>query len=116
MQPKLTVYPDGTKVWWLNGEQHRTDGPAVEYVNGGKEWYLNNQRHRIDGPAMVYTNGDKEWFLNDKWHRTDGPAIEYVDGYRAWYLDGSALFFDKWLEQNNILLDEEKLMLKLQYG
>jgi hypothetical protein len=34
---------DGTKEWWLNGELHRTDGPAVEEANGTKEWWLNGE-------------------------------------------------------------------------
>ena len=38
--------------WYLNGELHRTDGPAVEYANGNKYWYLNGKFHRTDGPAL----------------------------------------------------------------
>ena len=30
----------GTKAWYLNGELHRLDGPAVEFANGDKWWYL----------------------------------------------------------------------------
>jgi len=29
---------DGSKEWFLNGQRHREDGPAVEYANGHKEW------------------------------------------------------------------------------
>jgi uncharacterized Fe-S cluster-containing protein len=36
----------------------------VEHPNGIKIWYLNGQRHRLDGPAIEYKNGDKYWFLN----------------------------------------------------
>ena len=54
---------NGTKHWWLNGNLHRTDGPAVEYANGTKEWYLNDKLHRTDGPAVVRAN-DTEWRLN----------------------------------------------------
>jgi hypothetical protein len=28
----------------LNGQLHRTDGPAIEYADGDKSWYLNGQR------------------------------------------------------------------------
>jgi len=34
----------GLKEWWLNGERHREDGPAVEFDNGREEWYLNGKR------------------------------------------------------------------------
>ena len=61
---KVRVYSDGYKEWYLNGNLHRTDGPAIEYSNGEKYWYLNGKLHREDGPAIEWSNGDKEWFLN----------------------------------------------------
>ena len=37
---------DTTRTRWLvDGELHRLDGPAIEWVDGGKEWWLNGQRH-----------------------------------------------------------------------
>jgi hypothetical protein len=65
-QPSCKTYPGGDKVWTLNGERHRTDGPAVEWANGAKEWYLNGNLHRTDGPAVEWANGHKEWWLDDK--------------------------------------------------
>jgi len=56
----------GTKYWYLNGERHRKDGPAVEQADGTKHWYLNDELHREDGPAVEYTNGTREWWLNGK--------------------------------------------------
>ena len=58
------VYRNGNKYWYLNGERHRLDGPAIEYANGDKWWYLNGKIHRADGPAIEQTNGDKYWYLN----------------------------------------------------
>ena len=29
-------------------------------------YYLNGQLHREDGPAVIYTNGTKEWWINNK--------------------------------------------------
>lgn len=34
----------GTKLWYLNGELHRENGPAIEYRDGAKQWYLNGKR------------------------------------------------------------------------
>ena len=31
----------GYKYWYINGELHREDGPAIEYRGGSKEWWLN---------------------------------------------------------------------------
>jgi hypothetical protein len=59
---------DYQTVWYdkPNGNLHRIDGPALEYVNGSKYWYLNGQLHRTDGPALEYAGGAKAWYLNNK--------------------------------------------------
>ena len=97
----VEVYPAGTKRWYLNGNRHRVDGPAVEYADGDKYWYLNGQRHRVDGPAAEYATGTKYWYLNYQLHRVDGPAIEYADGSKEWYLNDQCLTEDEYNEQMN---------------
>ncbi len=62
----VRVYIDGTKEWWLNGNLHREDGPAIEWADGSKLWYLNGNRHREDGPAIEHAGGTRAWFLNNK--------------------------------------------------
>jgi len=57
----------GTKYWYLNGQSHREDGPAVEYIGGDKEWYLHGKLHREDGPAQDWSNGEKYWWYYGKW-------------------------------------------------
>ena len=32
-----------SRIWYLNGQCHREDGPAIEWANGDKYWYLNSQ-------------------------------------------------------------------------
>ena len=41
---EVRVYDDGTKEWYLNGQIHREDGPAVEGADGTKSWYLNGKK------------------------------------------------------------------------
>lgn len=44
---------------------HREDGPAVEQINGQYEaWWLNGERHRLDGPAVRYDDGTDQWYVN----------------------------------------------------
>ena len=43
-QPECKISSDGTKHWWLNGERHRIDGPAVEWDDGSKHWWLNGKK------------------------------------------------------------------------
>ena len=49
-EPVMEIDKYGNKEWFLNGERHRTDGPAVEFANGDKMWGLN---------GVLYTK--KEW-------------------------------------------------------
>lgn len=61
------VDDNGNKCWYLDGQYHREDGPAIEYPNGCKSWYIKGQLHREDGPAVEkLSSGFKRWFLEGK--------------------------------------------------
>ena len=101
----MAEYVDGGKDWWLNGELHREDGPAVERTNGYKEWWLNGKLHRVDGPAIEWANGSKYWLLNGKLHREDGPAVEFINGTKIWYLNNKRFAYkEAWQKE----LDKSK--------
>ena len=63
--------------YFLNGEYHRSDGPAViGYNHHGtieiERYYLNGNQHRIDGPAVIiyYDDGRiayKYHYLNNRY-------------------------------------------------
>ncbi len=78
----------GTRAWYINDRLHREDGPAIEHADGTKAWYINGDLHREDGPAIERSNGDKEWWLNGNLHREDGPAIEWADGKIEYWING----------------------------
>jgi len=40
----VKVFEDGSKTWYLDGQRHREDGPAVEFSSGTNAWYLNGNR------------------------------------------------------------------------
>ncbi len=111
----VKVYENGTKKWYLNGNLHRKDGPAIELANGYKEWYLNDELHREDGPACEYADGTKCWYLNGKLHREDGPAIESDNGSKSWYLNGNLHREDEWKKKikktHNIIIDGKEIEL-----
>ena len=97
---EYTVKVDnGDKSWYLNGELHREDGPAIEFSNGNKLWYLNGKLHREDGPAVEWSSGDKHWYLNGKLHREDGPAISRRNGGKEWYLNGQGCSEETFLKK-----------------
>lgn len=89
--PVMMVNSAGTKEWRLNGQVHRTDGPAIEYANGDKIWYRKTLLHREHGPAIENANGSKQWWINGELHRDDGPAVEWADGRKEWWLNGNRL-------------------------
>ena len=66
MKNVLIIDFENTKRWWLNGQLHRIDGPAIEYANSSRCWFQNGKCHRLDGPAIEWANGDKEWYINGK--------------------------------------------------
>jgi hypothetical protein len=103
-KPECKTYPNGDKEWYLNGDLHREDGPAVEKANGTKEWWLNGNLHREDGPAFERVSGHKLWYLNGKIHREDGPAAEWSNGDKAWWLNNEKVdpetIADLWLAKN----------------
>lgn len=35
----------GNQHWYLNGNLHRSDGPAIIFVSGQHFWYLNGNRY-----------------------------------------------------------------------
>lgn len=94
MQSKATTYngathwykvlPDGT----LSCEHHRVDGPAIEYPDGGRLWYVDGVLHRVAGPAIQNVNGRWEWWHEGRLHRQDAPAVVLADGYCEWWLHG----------------------------
>ena len=84
----VEIWADRSQRWYLNGQLHRTDGPAVIWTNGAQSWYLNGQRHREGGPAEIWANGSQFWYLNGQRHRTDGPASIFTDGSQRWFLNG----------------------------
>ena len=70
-QPVCEIDEEGNKEWFLNGELHREDGPAIEFANGSKAWYLHGKYHREDGPAYegvsrLFTTGWRKWYLEDE--------------------------------------------------
>jgi hypothetical protein len=69
------------------------------YTNGNKYWYLNGNLHREDGPAVAHSGGYKAWFLNGKRHREDGPAIERINGDKFWHLNGERLTEEEFNER-----------------
>lgn len=43
MKNVLHIDSDGTKYWYLNGKNHRKNGPAIERPDGTREYYLNGK-------------------------------------------------------------------------
>ena len=109
----VKVFEDKTE-WYLNGNLHREDGPAVECIDGEKEWWVNGKRHRVGGPAVEWAEGSKFWYLNNQRHREDGPAIERANGRKEWYLNDklvSEADFNKRTKTKELTVNEiEKIL------
>jgi len=83
--------PYGTIRHYKDGALHNDDGPAIIYQNGDVCWYVNGREHRIDGPAIDWS-GHEEWMINGKHHREDGPAYEEKNRkYFEYWINGNRL-------------------------
>jgi hypothetical protein len=71
-QPAITIFKNNkisSQSWWLYGQLHRTDGPALIYYNNDGDmsvqvWFQYGQRHRDDGPGRIDLDGFKEYWLH----------------------------------------------------
>ena len=63
-----------TKIWRLNGMNHRVGDPAIIHADGQEEWYEYNQKHRIGGPSSNDGIGNYEYHYRGLFHRVGGPA------------------------------------------
>lgn len=69
MKNGLIVNDYGDKIYYLNDQIHREDGPACEFVEGYKSWWQHGKRHRLDGPAIEYEGGSEDWYYQDQYIR-----------------------------------------------
>ena len=85
---QVIIDVDGSRYWYIDGELHRTDGPAIIRSDGYQFWYQNGRLHRADGPAVIGPDGSEGWYLDDRLHREDGPAIIRPDGALEFWENG----------------------------
>ena len=79
--PKLVAY-------FFNFKDQETFTGVVKDKYNNIAYFLNGQYHRENEPAIIWSDGDEHWYLNGKKHRTDGPAIEHANGDKEWCLNG----------------------------
>ena len=111
-------YVFGTTCYYLNGELHREDGPAIIEEDDTLIYYLNGELHREDGPAFIWGDGTVFYYLNGSLHREDGPAIIRTDGTVSYFINGKNIT-KEWIIENNIPEDwdnSHKILFKLTFG
>ena len=74
------IYPDGTRLWFYNGEYHRvSNGPTIEYPDGSKYWHKYGTLHRENNlPAIILADGRKYWY---KYGIKYIPIIERIKSF-----------------------------------
>ena len=116
---------------YLNGNCHRSDGPAVIYYwkNGSiieERWYLNDELHRTDGPATIYykEGGSVEsehWYLNDEYiipkeHLTPTPKteeekIELINEIAFVKENNDYVFIKEWLKRDKEFYEKYRMLI-----
>jgi hypothetical protein len=84
--------------------------------NRGWNIHYYGAKRQPNGSYILPDSGTIHWY-NDEgdFHRTDGPAVTRLNGCSSWYLNGNRYPFKEWLPRTPIP-DEQKLLLRLQYG
>ncbi len=72
---------------------------GVVHYYGSYRWFLNGEKHRENGPAVIYSDGMKVWYLNGRQHREDGPAVECINGTKKWWLNGNLYSQEEWFDE-----------------
>ncbi len=70
----VKVYEDGDIFWYNKEEQlHRLNGPAVENSDGYeyKAYWINGNLHNLEGPAVIHPNGEVEYWIESKRYSKD---------------------------------------------
>jgi hypothetical protein len=68
------------------GRRHNEHGPAINHSNRTKMWFVNGERHREDGPALT-TGAGEIWYYHGMIHRFDGPAqSHFINGTKRYYI------------------------------
>lgn len=67
----VTVPSSGTRVWYLHGELHREDGPAVEFTDGSKVWCLHGRQY----------DEIESWAAAMLQHRMQSCTVETIDAF-----------------------------------
>jgi hypothetical protein len=99
------IMPTG-RYWMVHGKSHRLDGPAIMLKDGTEHWYLNGILHREDGPALIDRLGNRIWYRYGRIHRLDGPASEWSNGNTDWCINHKSCTtaVKKWLRRHKITL------------
>jgi len=67
---RIVTNEEGTTIYYLDGEIHRENGPAMIRKDGTVAWVKHGGFHRENGPAVTNSNGTAEYWLNDR-HLTE---------------------------------------------
>lgn len=52
-------FASGTVFWYYEGNLHKTDGPAIEYLDGSKEYWLNDKHYSYQEWYTIVNNLEK---------------------------------------------------------
>jgi hypothetical protein len=115
-------------MWYLNGNLHREDGPAIEHIDNKSnknyyEYWINGKKHRLGGPAIIHPSNTEIWYCEGVIERTDGPAIINRNGAsdvgKQWFIRNRDVtkIYKRWSRRRNIEMDGENFgIFRMEYA
>jgi hypothetical protein len=105
----LAIWPNGKHMeYFVDGLNHREDGPAVLMSDGSTQWRQFGLLHRVGGPAQEWTDGGQTWAIDGKCHRLEGPAMINIHGDKYWFLNGVRMTYNEWRRERKPWLEQQR--------
>lgn len=106
-----------TQTWHNDkNELHRLDGPAHiywsydDYILRYESWYINGQLHRDEGPAVMKFKNEK--CIGEKWYHNGGTILDEILPGEIHYDDNGKIINMNWYWGDYIFRKTQKLINK----
>lgn len=66
---QTSIYSCPLTIQWKEGDQlDRVGGPAVINESGLKVWFAQGREHRTDGPAVIWSDKSESYCIHGRWY------------------------------------------------
>lgn len=96
-KPFDSMIEDGEGKFYYDSKMrfHREGGPAVERNDGEEEWYIHGELHREDGPALKWIRDNGIGYYYNHFLKNDGIQTPLQHFHKVFKCDPDPSLFEK---------------------